>query len=88
MKRAFLIIVGALVLVGFLTADIAWPKTSIAEKTSAAVAEAAFFGEAEAPFVPKEAVDETSDGPSQGTKTRKLLVKTTRLAEAVSENHD
>jgi len=77
MKRAFLIIVGALALAGFLMADIAWPKTSIAEEISAAAAEAASIGGAEAPpFVTKQAVAETSDGPSQGTKTRKLLLKT------------
>ena len=76
MKRAFLIVVGALALAGFLMADIAWPKTSIAEEISAALAEAASIGEAEAPFVTKQAVAETSDGPSQGTKTRKLLLKT------------
>ena len=74
MKRAFLIIVGALALAGFLRADIAWPKTSIAEEISAAAAEAVSIGGAEAPFVTKQAVAEMSDG--QGTKTRKLLLKT------------
>ena len=49
MKRAFLIIVGALALAGFLRADIAWPKTSIAEEISAAAAEAVSIGGAEAP---------------------------------------
>jgi len=55
MKRAFLIIVGALVLAGFLIADIGWPKASVSKKVSAAAsaAEAASTAQPETRFVPK-----------------------------------
>ena len=70
MKRAVLIIVSALALVGLLIADLAYPKTSIAEETAAAApaAEAAATPEAAASSVPKEATAETSESISQGTE--------------------
>jgi hypothetical protein len=91
MKRAFLIIVGALALAGFLIPDIAWPKACIAEETSAAApaAEAASTAQAETRSVPEQGFAETSDGPSQGTKNEEASVQNNQgSTEAVSEHHD
>ena len=70
MKRAFLIIVSALALVGLLIADIAWPKASTAEEIPAAAATARTGAtpETAASSVPKEATVETSESASQGIK--------------------
>ena len=76
MKRAVLIIVSALALVGLLIADLAYPKASIAEETpaaapaveAAATPEAASAPEAAASTVPKNAIAEAVDSASQGTK--------------------
>lgn len=70
MKRAVLIVVSALALVGLLIADIAWPKASTAEETPAAApaAEANATPQAAANSVPKEATAETSESASQRTK--------------------
>jgi len=70
MKRAVLIIVSGLALVGLLFADIAWPKASIAEESPAPApaAQAAATPEAAASSVPKEAAAETSESASQGTE--------------------
>ena len=70
MKRAVLIIVSALALVGLLIADIAYPKASIAEEISAAApaAEAAATPEAATSSVPKNAIAEAPDSASQATK--------------------
>src|SRR5258708_20561233 len=76
MKRAVLIIVSALVLVGLLIADLAYPKASIAEETPAAAAaaqaaatpEAASAPEAATSSVPKDATAEAPDSASEGTK--------------------
>jgi hypothetical protein len=56
MKRAFLIIVGALALAGFLIPDVAWPKACVAEETSAAAsaAGAAPIAQAETRSVPEQ----------------------------------
>jgi hypothetical protein len=69
MKRAVLVIVSALALVGLLIADIAWPKASTADEIPAAApaAQAGATPEAAANSVPKEATAETSDSASQGT---------------------
>jgi len=76
MKRAVLIVVSALALVGLLIADLAYPKTSIAEEIPAAApgAEAAATpGAASVPetatgSVPKNAIAEAPDSASQGTE--------------------
>lgn len=70
MKRAVLIIVSALAVVGLLVADLAYPKTSIAEDSPAAVptAEAAATPEAAANSVPKSTTAETSESTSQSTE--------------------
>jgi len=82
MKRAVLIIVSALALVGLLIADLAYPKASIAEETSAAAPaaqaaatpeaatapEAASAPEAATSSVPKDAIAEAPENASQGTK--------------------
>ena len=76
MKRAVLIIVSALALVGLLIADLAYPKASIAEETSAAAPaaqaaatpEAATAPEAATSSVPKDAIAEAPENASQGTK--------------------
>ena len=72
MKRAVLIIVSALALVGLLIADIAWPKASIAEETPAAepAAKAAATPEVAVSPAPNEPVAETPDSTSQGTKAQ------------------
>ena len=78
MKRAVLIIVSALALVGLLIADLAYPKTSIAEETPAAApaAEAGATPEAAASSVPKSATAETSEGASQGTEAEETSAQT------------
>ena len=76
MKRAVLIIVSALALVGLLIADLAYPKSSIAEETpaaapaaqAAATPEAATAPEAATSSVPKDAIAEAPENASQGTK--------------------
>jgi hypothetical protein len=76
MKRAVLIIVSALALVGLLIADLAYPKASIAEDTpaaapaaeAAATPEAASAPEAATSSVPKDAIAEAPDSANQGTK--------------------
>ena len=76
MKRAVLIIVSALALVGLLIADLAYPKSSIAEETpaaapaaqAAATPEAASAPEAATSPVPKDAIAEAPDSASQDTK--------------------
>ena len=76
MKRAVLIVVSGLALVGLLIADLAYPKASIAEETSAAAPaaqaaatpEAATAPEAATSSVPKDAIAEAPDSASQGTK--------------------
>jgi hypothetical protein len=70
MKRAVLIIVSALALVGLLIADLAYPKTSIAEESPAAApaAQAAATPEAAASSVPNEATAKKSESASQGTE--------------------
>ena len=76
MKRAVLIVVSAIALVGLLIADIAYPKTSIAEESpaaepaaqAAATPEAASVPEAATSSVPKNAIAEAPDSASQGTK--------------------
>ena len=70
MKRALLIAISALALAGFLIADIAWPKASIAEDTPAEepAAKAAATPEAATSSAPKEPTAETYDSSSQGTK--------------------
>ena len=70
MKRAVLIIVSAVALVGLLIADIAWPKASIAEEIPAAApaAEANATPQAAASSVPKEATAQTPESASQAIK--------------------
>ncbi len=70
MKRAVLIVVSGLALVGLLIADIAWPKASTAEEIPAATSAAgtAATPEAAANSVPKPATAATSESASQGTK--------------------
>jgi hypothetical protein len=70
MKRAVLVIVSALALVGLLVADIAYPKTSIAEEIPAAApaAQAAATPEAATSSVPIEATAAAPDSASQDTK--------------------
>jgi hypothetical protein len=77
MKRAVLIIVSALALVGLLIADLAYPKTSIAEESPAAApaAQAAATPEAAASSVPKEATAETSESASQGTEAEEATAQ-------------
>ena len=81
MKRAFLIVVSALALVGLLIADIAWPKASSAEEIPAAApaAQAAATPDAAASSVPQEATAETSGSASEGTRPRKLRLKACRV---------
>jgi hypothetical protein len=90
MKRALLIVVSALVLAGFLIAAIAWPKASIAEEIPAAVPAAdASTAEAATSSVPKEAVAETSDSASQGTKAEEASVQNKQgSAETTTDHHD
>jgi hypothetical protein len=66
MKRAVLIVVSGLALVGLLIADIAWPKASTAEEIPAAApaAQAAATPEAAASSIPTET---TAEGACQGT---------------------
>jgi FtsZ-interacting cell division protein ZipA len=76
MKRAVLIIVSALALVGLLIADLAYPGASIAEETpaaapaaeAAATPEAASAQDAATSAVPKDAIAEAPDSASQDTK--------------------
>jgi len=77
MKRAVLIIVSALALVGLLIADLAYPKTSIAEETPAAApaAQAAATPEAAASSVPKSAIAETSESVSQVTEAEEATAQ-------------
>lgn len=76
MKRAVLIVVSALALVGLLIADIAWPKSSIAEEipapaATAAAAEAASTPAAASSSAPKQATAEMSDSAGQGNEAEK-----------------
>ena len=77
MKRAVLIIVSALALVGLLIADLAYPKTSIAEDTPAAApaAQAGATPEAAASSVPKSAAAETSESVSQGAEAEEATAQ-------------
>jgi hypothetical protein len=77
MKRAVLIIVSALALVGLLIADLAYPKTSIAEESPAAApaAQAAATPEAATSSVPKNATAETSESASQGTEAEEATAQ-------------
>jgi hypothetical protein len=93
MKRAFLIIISALAVVGLLIADVAWPKASIADEipVPAASAEAASTPKAASSSVPMEAVPKTSESASQGIKAGEASDQSNQskpgLAEAASE-HD
>jgi hypothetical protein len=77
MKRAFLIVVSALALVGLLIADIAWPKASSAEEIPAAApaAQAAATPDAAASSVPQEATAETSGSASEGTQAEEATAQ-------------
>jgi hypothetical protein len=77
MKRAVLIIVSALALVGLLIADLAYPKTSIAEEIPAAApaAQAGATPEAAASSIPKSATAETSESVSQGTEAEEATAQ-------------
>ena len=78
MKRAILIVVSALALVGLLIADIAWPRASTAEEIPAAApaAQAGATPDAAASPVPKEATAETSENASEGTKAEEATAQT------------
>ena len=78
MKRAVLIVVSALALVGLLIADIAWPRASTAEEIpgAAPAAQAGATPDAAASPVPKEATAETSENASEGTKAEEATAQT------------
>jgi hypothetical protein len=76
MKRGLLIVISALALAGFLIADTAWPKASIAEETPAAAAANAATPEAATSPAPKDPIAEMSDSTSQGTKVEDTAAQT------------